>query len=949
MAVCPLLRLAAGLLLAVPVALAAPDPAPVAPGSVRPFIRQRSTADAAVVALDRQEWRLALSRSGPVRIDGLALPDGRMIDLELDPFTVADATTRFVLGREDGEDVPLPFDPSTVVIFRGRAAGYPASHVFLSLAPRSSIARIDLGPGEGRFLMSDRINVPGGLREGELAVVAARSGGGLGLPVPLCRVSGEPDRPAAEPIPADPVSLRGGGPMRGIRQLQLAVDTDNEFFVLFPDAEAAATYIVQLYGIVSDIYIRDVSTRIKLTFVRLWDTPTDPYNVGGNLLGRVGQVFNGMPHVKRDAAQLLSGRVDMNPAGEAWLSALCTSNGVSFCCYALGYLVDPDRPSWTNRDIYITAHELGHNCGSNHTDAYGLDNCHTGIPPARRGSLMSYCGQGYSGSDANYDLWFHEHTANLMRQHIFSRTCIAMDCNGNGEDDIADIVAGLSADANANGVPDECEDCNGNGVLDPADIASGASADINGNLIPDECESDCNGNNIPDAWETVLTPAIDLNRNRIPDSCEGDCDGDGVADYNQIQANMALDVDRNLVLDSCQRCSGPDGPTDFEALDHAWNVYMGSSMNAGVWECHAEAGVTMAFFGAEDVADTQDLLITPDRRILVSSAQQDRIAVFSPGGAHVGTLVPPGAGGLADPACMLITPAGTLLVASRGTNAVLEFDLQTGAFLRTFVQPGAGGLSQPHGLAFGPSGNLFVTSSTNEILEFDGATGDFVRTFVRADTNGGLQVPRGILFGPDGHLLVCSNGDERIIQYDGATGAVLRERWNTNGVPGTLWLEEPWCIRLGPTGNIFVSRAHAHRLHISDIRIFEFEASTGRFHRAYVMGDDTGIFSPSGFDFMPGDATDCNRNLFPDSCDIAQGASRDRNRNGRPDECDCLADWNSSGSVNSTDISAFLTAWLASLADGTLHGDYNDDGTVNSTDISAFLTAWLDALTSGGC
>ena len=62
----------------------------------------------------------------------------------------------------------------------------------------------------------------------------------------------------------------------------------------------------------------------------------------------------------------------------------------------------------------------------------------------------------------------------------------------------------------------------------------------------------------------------------------------------------------------------------------------------------------------------------------------------------------------------------------------------------------------------------------------------------------------------------------------------------------------------------------------------------------------------------------------------------------------CPVDWNGDDVVNSSDISAFLTTWLASLSGGTLEADFNGDMTVNSTDISAFLTAWLAAV-QGGC
>jgi len=710
-----------------------------------------------------------------------------------------------------------------------------------------------------------------------------------------------------------------------------------------------------LYGAVSDIYIRDVNTRIELTFVRLWETPSDPYNGDNLLLALQARWTPGMlPGVPRDAVQLLSGRRNITPAGEAWLSALCTQ-GYSWGAYVLGYFFDPETPHWTSRDIYLAAHELGHNCGSDHTDVYGLDNCGTGLPPARRGSIMSYCGQAYSGSDALYDLWFHERTAGLMRQHIFSRPCIAIDCNANGVPDANDIAAGTSRDVNGNGVPDECEDCNGNGVLDPVEIASGASADVNGNGAPDECEADCNGNGIPDAYETAQDPSIDLNGNRVPDVCERDCDGDGVADYNQIQADMSLDIDRNVVLDQCQRCL-PDGPNDLVALDHAWNVYAGSIMDSGVWEFYTPAGVLMNRHGVGEVVSTDDLIITPDRRVLVSSAAQDRIVAFNADGESLGTFIAGGENGLSGPACMLLTGEGTLLVVSRGNAAVLEYDAASGAFIRAVVPPGTGGLVGPHGIARGPNGNLFVTSSNNQVLEFDGATGLFIRTFVAAATSGGLSDPRGILFKPDGNLLVCSRGSDEVKEYDGTTGA-YRRKWNNNGVPGVLWLDDPWCLRMGPDGHIYASRAHAHRsapggdgtgqLHVSDVRIFQFDVATGDFIRAYVMGDDTTLVGTSGFDFMPGDDTDCNHNRLPDACDIASGVGRDINLNGRLDECDCLADWDSSGTLNSNDISAFLSAWLASVGGSGMNGDFDGNGMVNSSDISAFLAAWLEAVSEG--
>lgn len=165
------------------------------------------------------------------------------------------------------------------------------------------------------------------------------------------------------------------------------------------------------------------------------------------------------------------------------------------------------------------------------------------------------------------------------------------DCNDNGLLDACDLAAGLSGDANANGVPDECDpDCNANHVPDDLDLAGGASADCNANQAPDECdiasgrEQDCNANGVPDACELASGAATDCNANGIPDSCDiaagisvdcnangvpdsceladgsaADCDGNGVPDACDIAAGRAADCDGNGVPDACEGDDDQDG------------------------------------------------------------------------------------------------------------------------------------------------------------------------------------------------------------------------------------------------------------------------------------------------------------------------------------------------------------------------------------------------------
>ena len=159
-------------------------------------------------------------------------------------------------------------------------------------------------------------------------------------------------------------------------------------------------------------------------------------------------------------------------------------------------------------DMFVMAHELGHNAGAPHTHEAGIDDCANPFAPPQRGTIMSYCQQTYSGLNANQDMYFHR---GLSRGIVFraqNSACMPPDCNLNNRDDGEDVSTGDSLDENTNGVPDECEDCNGNGVLDDQDIAVGFSADIDTNGIPDECQPDCNGNEIPDSEDTASRSAL---------------------------------------------------------------------------------------------------------------------------------------------------------------------------------------------------------------------------------------------------------------------------------------------------------------------------------------------------------------------------------------------------------------------------------------------------------
>ncbi len=878
------------------------------------------SAKATILRWDADEMRQARAQGSKIRIRQFPLSETSSVELELQPFHVIGKDTQFVIGHLDESDVPFPYDVSRISFFRGRVVGRPGSDVYLSLSDRSSTGYIDLGPGAPRHRISSKGGDGQPLARGLVSVFKASGSPSVPAGVPLCGVDGDKLQFRGEwiksPLPRRTTSAAQTiAPVTvGLKQMELAVETDYELFTLFNDATATFDYVVQMYGEVSTIYMRDVDTRIQVVFVRVWDQADDLFNGPDPLFQFYPWWIANMGAVSRDTAQFFSGRRDFPFGGQAFVTRLCDTFGFGIVGYAAGSFPDPSVPNPFNWDIPVTAHELGHSSGTAHTHDNLIDTCDDPLTTPQRGPIMSYCGQTWSGMNANTDNYFHVVSQASMDAHIAASACIVADCNMNNTADSLDIGNGVSQDTNANGIPDECEDCNGNGTLDPADIA-GASLDLNSNGIPDECEPDCNGNNVPDDRDISLGTSTDAFGNGIPDECETDCNSNGVSDYTEIQADMTLDKDRNAVLDACQDCDA-NGTSDLAALNGAHHIWVASGLpNEVIRQFLGSTGVlTDASVGGVSAVNAgQDLIVTPAGTILVSIGPESRVMEFSAEGVYLRDFVTVGAGGVTYPTGLVMSPTGQLLVSSRDTYSVQAYDGTTGAPLGAFVPSATGGLILPFGLTYGPNGNLFVTSDSNEVMEYDGITGDFIRVFVSASNNGGLSQPRGLAFKPDGNLLVASFGTDEVLEYERGTGAP-RGKWAHVGTATRITQDSPWGIRIGPNGNVFVSRtgtdysssptrADVSASHLTDARMFEYDVCTGDFRKTEIGGNDHGLKFATGFDFVPGFAIDCNVNEVPDSCDIAAGTSLDADANGVPDECQ--VDCNGNGVYDRLDIYPF--------------------------------------------
>lgn len=387
---------------------------------------------------------------------------GAEYDFELDRFEVLTDDAELVVGTKDGM-IALP--RPDVILLSGIVAGDADSRVFLSYSPYGTNGYIEQN-GELISISTGEYDVEKNLQQALRSAHMADMLDPNAITHGCGYTNGDANlEPMGLPDQSDTnTGARGGSTCR---IAGIAVESDYEFTERLFDGNtnASAAYLVSLVGAISEIYERDVDTRLAIPFLRVWADNSDPYDANtGDPLDQVRNHWNAtMGHVDRTVTHLFTGRQNTSYGGVAYVGVLCNgSYGYGVSAYLDGSfpypLVDHNGGNW---DVVVAAHELGHNFGTGHTHSYSppIDGCGNGdCSNPYGGTIMSYC-HTCSGGLTNIVLGFHPRVQNTIVDYMNNVNCDLISEGVTAAEDFAETLQGtpIEIDALSNDVSQSCD------------------------------------------------------------------------------------------------------------------------------------------------------------------------------------------------------------------------------------------------------------------------------------------------------------------------------------------------------------------------------------------------------------------------------------------------------------------------------------------------------------
>ncbi|HYG79927.1 MAG TPA: carboxypeptidase regulatory-like domain-containing protein [Pyrinomonadaceae bacterium] len=199
-------------------------------------------------------------------------------------------------------------------------------------------------------------------------------------------------------------------PATTVRDVQLATEADAEFVSALGSTAAANNEILSIMNQVEGVYQSQLGISFTVVHQNAWAASaaaTDPYNatVPETLLNQfAGWWRTNKTGVQRDLTHLWTGKnIDGNVVGLAWMSVVCES-----AFYSYGF---SQRLTSLPGKYILTAHEMGHNFGADHSD--GQTGCSNTI-------MGSFIGTGFN---------FCTFSANQIDNHVTTFPSCLTSCN----------------------------------------------------------------------------------------------------------------------------------------------------------------------------------------------------------------------------------------------------------------------------------------------------------------------------------------------------------------------------------------------------------------------------------------------------------------------------------------------------------------------------------------
>jgi len=337
------------------------------------------------VALSTQHGVQGAEHSAPPALRILNMPvdheETPTIDLDLQPSRSVTAQTQFFVTDETGEH---PLQVELGMRYTGTVQGEPDSSAFVSIRPDGSIRSIVHMDGE---------TIVNEYQPGSRTTVSATTSRVVNVNTDFtgrrfqCGVTDEsmsmsmlqgenfatPISLFPDPVSSPPMARAGADR----RRADVIVETDAEFLRLFGNNKnRASDYIDELFAYISQVYEREISTRLNIIAIRFDNSNRWSSRNNDGLLDQLTKYWEDRPQV-RHHVHLLSGK--KTGGGLMRSRYLFNSNGVptKFEFYGVSGDMDgdfsPANPQlvW---DSLVVAHEIGHAFTSPHTHTYDFKN-----------------------------------------------------------------------------------------------------------------------------------------------------------------------------------------------------------------------------------------------------------------------------------------------------------------------------------------------------------------------------------------------------------------------------------------------------------------------------------------------------------------------------------------------------------------------------------------------